>query len=384
VLVKREGKSNLPEKSNIVVLGGGNGAFITAADLKLRGHGVTLCELPYLEDNIRGIKKGKTIELQIVGHPGISGGLAKLDEVTTDASEALSGAEVVLMVVPAFAQKPFAEACVPYLEDGQIIVLTPGNFGGAIEFSNILSKKGKGQKVAIAEMECMIYSGFKSSPTVAWVSGYKKGLRVAAYPAKDTDKVMRKLLMIYPDLRTAKNVLETGLRNLNTVVHAPILIHNAGWIERTKGNFLFYWDGCTPGVAHSAEAVDRERLTLGRKLGLELTPTMEVALEWYSHQGAKGDSLHEVLSTNPAYVKDTAPPMLHHRFLLEDIPYGMVPMESLGKVTGVPTPVTSAIITLASELTRIDLRSNARDLKHLGLEHLNLQQLQSLVNEGPN
>ncbi len=370
-------------KLEITVLGGGNGAFITAADLKLKGHGVTLCELPHLETSIEGVSKSKTIELQIVGNPGMSGGLARLDNVTTDMEKALSGAEVVLMVMPAFAQKPFAEACAPYLRDGQVIVLTPGNFGGAIEFSNILARKGKGQKVLIAEMECMIYSGFKSEPTVAWVSGYKKGLRLAAYPGKDTQEVMEKMLQVYPDLRAAKNVLETGLRNINTVVHAPIVIHNAGWIEKSKGNFLFYWDGCTPCVARSAEAVDRERMALGRSFGLDLNPMFDVSLEWYGHEGAKGSNLYEVLSTNPAYIKDYAPSTLHHRFLLEDVPYGMVPMESLGKLVRVPTPVTSAMITLASELTQIDFRSQARDLKSLGWEHLGIDELKRLVDDGP-
>ncbi len=374
----------MAEKLEITVLGGGNGAFITAADLKLKGHGVTLCELPHLEKNVEGISRSRTIELQIVGNPGMRGGLAHLDKVTTDMKDAVSGAEVVLMVMPAFAQKPFAEACAPYLKDGQVVVLTPGNFGGAIEFSNILARRGKGQKVLIAEMECMIYSGFKSEPTVAWASGYKKGLRLAAYPGTDTQEVMKKMHQVYPDLRAAKNVLETGLRNINTVVHAPIVIHNAGWIEKTKGRFLFYWDGCTPAVARVAEAVDRERMALGRSFGLELDSMLDVSLEWYGHEGARGSSLYEVLSTNPTYVKDDAPSTLHHRFLLEDVPYGMVPMESLGKLVGVQTPVTSAIVTLASELTQIDFRSQARDLKSLGWERLGKDELKRRVDVGAN
>jgi opine dehydrogenase len=372
----------MPEKMKITVLGGGNGAFITAADLALKGHRITLCELPHLKKNIEGVMQSRSIDLQIVGTPGMNPGLAHLEKVTTDMKEALEGAEVILMVMPAFAQKPFAEACVPSLEEGQTVVLTPGNFGGALEFFNLFSQKGKGQKIAISEMECMIYSGFKSAPTSAWVSGYKKGLRLAAFPGKDTDQVMERMLPIYPDLKPARNVLETGLRNINTVVHAPIVIHNAGWIEKTKGKFLFYWEGCTPGVAHSAEAVDRERITLGQRFGFNLPSMLDVSLEWYGHEGAKGKNLYEVLSTNPAYVKDDAPGTLHHRFLLEDIPYGMVPMESLGRLTGVPTPVTSAIITLASELTQIDFRSQARDLKYLGLDRLDLKQLKRLVEEG--
>ncbi len=367
---------------NITVLGGGNGAFITSADLKLRGYRVSLCELPHLKKNIEGIMENKTIGLEIVGNPGIRGGLAHLDMVTTNMEEAASEAELILIVVPAFAQKPFSEALVPFLKDHQVIVLTPGNFGGAIEFRNILSQRGKGQDVSVGELECMIYSGFKSSPNMAWVSGYKKGLRLAAFPSRDTERVMEKMIKIYPDLRPARNVLETGLRNINTVVHAPIVIHNAGWIEKTKGNFLFYWDGCTPGVAKTAEAVDRERMAIGRSIGIELESMLDVSLEWYGHEGAKGDSLYEVLSTNPVYIKDSAPTTLHHRFLLEDIPYGMVPMESLGRLTGIPTPVTSSIITLASELTQIDFRSQARDLKYLGLDRLGLNELKRIVEEG--
>jgi opine dehydrogenase len=372
----------MASKPRIAVLGGGNGAFITAADLKLRGHRVSIFEVPEFAKNIEGILESKSIELQIVGDPGLEGGLAKLDMVTMDAKEALSGADVVLIVLPAFGQKKFAEACAPYLGDGQIVVLTPGNFGGAIEFTRVLAAKGNRRRVRVAEMECMIYSGFKSEPTVAWVSGYKKGLRVAAYPASDTPEVMETLLKIYPDLRAAKNVLETGLRNINTVVHAPILIHNAGWAERSKGNFLFYWDGCTPGVGHTAEAVDRERMSLGECFGLKLDSMLDVSLEWYGHEGAKGNNLQEVLSTNPVYAKDYAPSTLRHRFLLEDIPYGMVPMESLGKLTGVPTPVTTAIITLACELTQIDLRAGARDLQVLGMGRLSIEDLKRVVENG--
>ena len=81
-------------------------------------------------------------------------------------------------------------------------------------------------------------------------------------------------------------------------------------------------------------------------------------------------------------MKDDAPATLHHRFLLEDIPYGMAPMESLGRLTGISTPVTSAMVTLACELTGIDLRSQARDLKYLGLDHLGVDALVRLVDEG--
>lgn len=49
---------------------------------------------------------------------------------------------MILIVVPAFAHKELAEKMVPFLEDGQIIVLNPGRTGGALEFYNVLKSKG--------------------------------------------------------------------------------------------------------------------------------------------------------------------------------------------------------------------------------------------------
>jgi len=70
---------------------------------------------------------------------------------------------------------------------------------------------------------------------------------------------------------------------------------------------------------------------------------------------------------------------LQHRFLLEDIPYGMVPLESLGVVVGIPTPTTSAIIELANILAGRDFRVEARDLNNLGMSHMSAEELVDAV-----
>jgi len=359
----------------VAVLGGGNGAFITAADLKLKGHRVNLCEISTLAENIEEVAKTGGINLDVVGRPGLNTGFAKLDRVTTDFGQAVKGVDVVLIVVPAFAQKLFAKACSPFLEDGQIVILSPGNFGGAIEFRRIFKKSGNQNRIVVAETECMIYSGFKDSPTSAWVSGYKKGLRIAAFPARDTDEAFEVATRLYPDLQRADNVLETGLQNINTIVHAPITVLNAGWIEKTNGGFLFYWDGCTPSIGAVIEQVEDERVKIGKAFSLKLTPVTDMSLKWYGHEGAKGDNIFEILSTNPAYEKDAAPSKLNHRFLLEDIPYGMTALESLGRIAGIPTPITTAIINISSALLRCDLRQESRDLVSLELDWMNDQEL---------
>lgn len=361
-------------KPNVCVLGGGNGAFAYAADLKLKGSRVTLYELPEFYSNIAGAAEEGGIKLEVRGNLGTNPGYAKIDLITSDIKAALEGADVIFVVVPSFAQKSFAKVAAPHLVNGQIVVLSPSNFGGAIEFANIFEQSGNMADITIVETECMMYSGFKDSPSSVWISGYKLGMKAAAYPASKTAEAMKIIKQVYPEWEPAANILETGLRNVNTVFHAPIMVLNAGRVESPE-EFLFYWDGCTPSVGRVVEAVEAERLAIGKALGISLTPNLQVLIDWYGHSGCKGDTLTKAMATNPVYEWDTAPKTLQHRFILEDIPYGMIPLESLGKAVGIPTPATTAIIELTCILVENDLRSEARDLNYLGIANLGAAEL---------
>jgi opine dehydrogenase len=88
-----------------------------------------------------------------------------------------------------------------------------------------------------------------------------------------------------------------------------------------------------------------------------------------------------VASTNPVYGIDRAPKNMQHRFLLEDIPYGLVPMEELASLGGVATPMCSALVELASCMLQTDFRQEGRGLKRLGLAGLTLAEIKRLVSE---
>lgn len=366
----------------IAVLGGGNGAFISAAELSLRGFNVNLCEIPEFKENIVLAQGKGGIELEVRGDIGFKGGFAKLNKINTNIKDAVEDRDVVFLVVPSFAQKKFAEWGAEYFSTEQIIVIEPGNFGGAIEFAEVLKTKGIKKIPTLVEFAGMIYCGFKKDSGSVWVSGLKGELGMAAYPDKLTEKALEKLKEIYPGLERMNTVLETGLSNGNTIVHAPILALNAGWVEQKNMDFLFYWQGCTPSVGRVVEGVDEERMLLGKMLGMKLITTMEKVLKYYRKQGAKGRTLTEILATNPVYEWDEAPKNFQHRFFLEDIPYGLIPMENLGEVLGVKTPLITAIINIGSKLVDQDLRSNARGLRKLGLQGLSKEELLEQVRTG--
>lgn len=113
----------------------------------------------------------------------------------------------------------------------------------------------------------------------------------------------------YASLQAANSILETELANVNTVVHAPILLLNAGCVECSQ-KFILYREGCSASMGRIVEAVDGERVAVGEALGLSLTPVRDVLLNYYGHQGATGKTLTEVLATNPAYAGRMAPQTL--------------------------------------------------------------------------
>lgn len=86
---------------NIAVLGAGNAGFAISGHLSLLGHRVALFENEKFKDSIKKIERTKKIKLI-----GAIDGEATLYKVTTDMKEAVKGAEIVIIPVPALLRSP--------------------------------------------------------------------------------------------------------------------------------------------------------------------------------------------------------------------------------------------------------------------------------------
>lgn len=64
------------------------------------------------------------------------------------------------------------------------------------------------------------------------------------------------------------------------------------------------------------------------------------------------------------------PRSLDHRYITEDVPYGLAVYAQLGSIAGVPTPVTDACVTLASSAVGRDLGADNQLAPALGLTGL--------------
>jgi opine dehydrogenase len=303
-------------------------------------------------------------------------GFGKLNVISTDIKEVIHGTNVIMVVVPANAHESVAEVCAPHLSDGQIIVLNPGRTGGALEFRNVLEKKGVSAKVKIVEAQTLIYASRSTGPADSKVHAIKREVPVAALPTNETRSALEVLNLAYPQFVASRDVLETSLGNMGAVLHPVLTLLNAGRIESTKGDYDFYTDGATPYVCNVIETVDKERLMLAKALDTRATPL----LQWLnSAYGVEAETVFEALQKNPAYKGIRAPENLNNRFIFEDVPTGLVPFASLGEMLNVPTPLTKALIELASTMFATNFWNQGRTLRKLGLEGLTVSQIKELV-----
>jgi opine dehydrogenase len=361
---------------NVTIIGAGNGGLAAAADLSLRNLNVTLFEFPKFKGNIEPIRTKGVIGLGTLPSTGLSGGFAKPHRITTDMEEALRDAEIILVIIPAFAHRTCAREMAGHLKKGQRIVLMPGGFGGAILFSKYLRESGGREEVLIAESSTLPYACRKLDPTSVWIRGRKGIFDFAAYPARNASRILGAMKALYPAAAEARNVLETGLNNLNPFIHPPIVLMNVGSTERGD-RVLFYHEGITPSVQRLVEGLDQERLALGESLGLSLQPSHEILLSHYQHQGAQGKNFMEVASRNPVYRWSEMPSTIDSRYLTEDIPMSLIPICSMAVQLGTPSGVMESVITLACQILGKDLKKGARTLNELGLEGLTKEEILS-------
>ncbi|MGZ8533386.1 MAG: NAD/NADP octopine/nopaline dehydrogenase family protein [Candidatus Binatia bacterium] len=362
----------------IAILGAGNGGCAAAADLTLRGFQVRL----FSRSESTTVKLGKLGEIEL-----IEGGVSKKAApffLSPHLPPVVQGVDLIVVTTPAVGHEYLAKGIAGYLSDGQQVLLNPGHTGGALHFANLLRQAGCTADVKLCETVTLTY--ICRMPQFGRVELYRRttNLRCAAFPAKHTAALVREIHSVFPNVVPAANVMETGFSNINAVMHPAGMLGNAGWIEKTSGEFLYYREGITPAIGAWIDAVDQERLEIVRRLGLQPLRFVDIF-----HQA--GLTTAEARDTGSAYqaihhsepnFTIKAPPSLDHRYIREDVGYGLVPMAEVGKLLGVKTPVMDALITLASTALGVDFRRDGLTLDKMGLAGIAPQALPALLADG--
>ena len=347
--------------TQVAVIGGGNVGCALAAHLTLRSIDVRLCNRS--PGRLEEIRRAEAITVT-----GAVEGVASIATLTTDVGEAVRGADVVAVTVPAPALPFYAPALADATTDEQVLWLDPGHSGGALYLGAEIRRR-RGGNPLICQLSTASHGSRMTGPAAVGVFALTAA-SLAASPSRDLEECHRRVDALLPgQFSTASSVLELDLQNVNAVMHPAQMVCNASWIEATAGDFFIYREGTGPATARVVEAVDSERIALARALGV---PTLSLVdalagAGYTTAEAARAGRVHIALQAGEPIARVKAPPVLDHRYLHEDVGWGLVQWINLAGAASVSTPTMEALTTLGGILNGVDYRRDGLTLERMGM-----------------
>jgi len=356
----------------ITVLGAGAGGTAAAFDCASHGHEVRLFDFAQFPRNIAAIAEKGGINAE-----GYISGFGAIAYAGHDIDEALRDAELIYVVGPAYSTEPFGAAVAGKLRAGQTVIVSPSSCGGALAFKRAAGLALNDESIRVAETSTLHYAVRLTEPgKIRVFLKLKAGNLLAALPGAHTREILALIADVYPGMEPGRNVLQTSLQNANPIIHPAVTLSNAARIEMTGGDFLFYEDGVSDSVGRLIEALDDERIAIGRALGLTILPDPEMGMrQGYMLEANYGSAYRKA----PGFRGIGAQPQLDHRYINEDVGYGLVFMSELGRQVGVATPGIDAVIQVASIVMARDYRAESlRTPATLGIAGRSPEELSAL------
>jgi len=368
----REPEMYTSDSVRVAVLGAGHAGRGLASYLSIYGIDVSIYNRTFR--NVKRISERRGIDVH-----GLIEAFAPIPLVTDDMGAAIADRDILIITVPAQAHPFFARTLGPHLEWGQTVLLMPGRTGGALEFARILRSNEHTEDILLGEAQTFSFVSRITSPDSVMISKIKNSVKVSSFPASDNQQFARSLKRLPLALEPAEDVMETSLNNIGAMLHPTPTILCAGFLESREGGYNHYHDAISKTVGRLVEEMDAERVRVTREFSVDHVSVLEWLRTTYD---AKGTTLCECIRSIDAYDGIGSPSSLEHRYVLEDVPTGLVPIANLGELTGVPTPAIDAVINIACQLYRHDFWRIGRNLQSLGLEGMTPREVKEYARTG--
>lgn len=356
----------------VAVLGASNGGLTAAADLALNGHAVRWWSRSPAP--LAAVRDAGGITLVSDGDRRI----ARLALATDDLREAVMGAEVIVVPLPATSHDDLAVRLGPHLTDGQVVLLTPGTLG-AYALAREIARRGGRLPLAIAETATLPYLTRKAGPAEVRVAVRAVNLPVGVFPAARRETALARIAPLYPALRPCVDALDVALDNAGPVTHPPLMLLNAGAID--SGRFDGDVEGTTKTVRRLIDAVDAERVATRQGWGYA-GPHYELATYYdpaRAAEGFYGAGARDRVAASRIFDETVG---LEHRYVTEDVALGLALFESAARTAGVDTPAITGLLAIFGVLLGRRLDGGGRALERLGLGDFSRREIRAFLAEG--
>ena len=374
---------------NISVLGAGNCGTSVAADLSRRGHEVTLIKTSHAmhDQNFNALLKNGGM-VKICEKEKTT--TVKISHVTRDLSR-ISESDLILILIQTNYHEDLIRHIKPYLHDGQILLINPGYLSTAYVLKHCPNIDLTICEAQSAFIDCRI-----SEPGEIRVGFRNVRNPIGIYPAKHARKAKDTLNTLGFPFVYLPSVLEAALHNPNLIVHTVGAVMSIPRIEKTNGEYCMYHEVFTPGVWRILESLDGEKMDVMERLGCERLSYVEAckyrntlddtrdAKEVFFWYAAMPTRAKGPVTVDSRYISEDVPQglvlleTLGEKFRIEIytlslhdalpiyVPQGLVLLETLGEKFRIGTPICSSLINMASAALGRDLRLEGRTLDRLG------------------
>ncbi|MFW6147622.1 MAG: NAD/NADP octopine/nopaline dehydrogenase family protein [Thermodesulfobacteriota bacterium] len=389
-------RTKLLEKP-VAILGGGAIAQTQAADFALEGYKVRLFEMPdFAPKSLGEVFKSGKIELGGV-QSNIKNftrsGIADIDTVSTDISEALTGAGLIVIAVPGLAHEAFFEKMIPHLEDGQVVSIFPDNFGSLV-LREMMRQKNADVNVIVGGWHSAPYGTRVLEPGKVNCTIRESNQIYETFPSSDGEaffEVLRDAPIFsgVSDFMRADTALGVGMANANPLVHIPGSILNVGAMEVSqvedilapKGQWNLYKHGMSPAVSRVQMTFYHEERKIMDTLGLQMVPEYPDR-QFFSKYSVMAPEYFIPFGVATLSGTIYGPNSVEDRYFTEDIPIGAVARYNIAEAFNVAVPVIRAMIDLGSIVCRRDFLNEGRSLKKMGLEGMSREELIRYLRHG--
>jgi hypothetical protein len=367
--LKSAKKQTIPKhrgKSVLAICGGGNAAHAVAVVASQNFDG-DIVWLRGSEEKAENLRRGVFSDGGLRSTGVITGLATKVTTISSDPREIIPDADLVFLVVPAFAHVTWLEKIAPHLKTTAIIGALPARSGFEFDVLRIIPGIRPDGGRQIFGLQTLPWSTRVQQPgKLANIGALKAKVFVATLPGSHAASLAPLLsALVGTEIIASPNFLNLTLGNPGQIIHPGITY---GWFSKWCGKRyrqdeipLFYKD-LSDYTGNVVQSLSDDVVAVAKKIAvasngkLDMSTTLPIH-KWlcmsYPTQTADFSTVTSCLRTGPIQARkapmvEVAPdefvPDFRYRYVSEDMPFGLAVAKAIGEIADVATPMLDAVI----------------------------------------
>jgi len=353
-------------KSVLAICGGGNAAHALAVVASQNFDG-DIVWLRGSEEKAENLRRG-VFSAGGLRSTGVITALAtKVTKISSDPREIIPDADLVFLVVPAFAHVTWLEKIAPHLKTTAVIGALPARSGFEFDALRIIPGIRPDGGRQIFGLQTLPWSTRVQQPgKLANIGALKAKVFVATLPGSHAASLAPLLsALLGTEIIASPNFLNLTLGNPGQIIHPGITY---GWFSKWCGKRyrqdeipLFYKD-LSDYTGNVVQSLSNDVVAVAQKIAvasigkLDMSTTLPIH-KWlcmsYPTQTADLSTVTSCLRTGPIQARrapmvEVAPgefvPDFQYRYVSEDMPFGLAVAKAIGEIADVATPMLDAVI----------------------------------------